>query len=98
MKDQDKIMESLKTLEGQTGKGVLYRLISEETLGYMEKLNRNGVSYAAIAEKISQTTEETIKPMQIMFAIQQYRKRHNMEPVRSSSGKPRGRKPQTPQA
>jgi len=95
---QEKIMESLKTLEGKTGKGILYRLITEETLGYMEQLNRNGVSYASIAENVTQTTGENIKPMQVMFAIQQYRKRHTMEPVKSSSGKPRGRKPQTPRA
>ena len=96
MKDQAAIMNQLKALEGKTGRGIISQLVTEETLGYMEKLNRDGVPYAAVAEKLSASTGETVKPMQVMFAIQQYRKRHNMEPVRSSSGKPRGRKPQTP--
>jgi len=94
MKDQAEIMNNLKKLEGKTGRGIMSQLVTEETLGYMEKLNRDGVPYAVVAETLSESTGEKVKPMQVMFAIQQYRKRHNMEPVRSSSGKPRGRRPQ----
>ena len=98
MSQKEAIMEALKTLEGKTGRGALARILDEDILEYMERLNREGVSYSNIAIKLSETTTIPLKPMQVMFAIQQYRKRHTMEPVKSSSGKPRGRKPQTPRA
>lgn len=87
-------MESLKSLEGKTGRGALSRILDEEILQYMEKLNREGVSYSNIAVKLSETTTVPLKPMQVMFAVKKYRERHNLPPVREYTGKPRGRKPQ----
>lgn len=95
MADKGKILDHLKTLEGKMGRGALTRLVDEDILGHMEDLNRKGVSYASLAENLTESTGEPIKAMQIMFALKQYRKRHELPSVRttSPSGKPRGRKP-----
>ena len=94
MTEREKIMDSLKTLEGKTGRGALSRILDEEILQYMEKLNRDGVSYSNIAIKLTETTDIPLKPMQVMFAVKKYRERRNLPPVRVYTGKPRGRKPQ----
>ena len=94
MTEREKIMDSLKTLEGKTGRGALSRILDEEILQYMEKLNRDGVSYSNIAIKLTEATDIPLKPMQVMFAVKKYRERRNLPPVREYTGKPRGRKPQ----
>ena len=94
MSQKEAIMEALKTLEGKTGRGALARILDEDILEYMERLNREGVSYSNISIKLSETTTIPLKPMQVMFAVKKYRERKALPPVRQYTGKPRGRKPQ----
>ena len=63
MSQKEAIMEALKTLEGKTGRGALARILDEDILEYMERLNREGVSYSNIAIKLSETTTIPLKPM-----------------------------------
>jgi hypothetical protein len=76
MSQKEAIMEALKTLEGKTGRGALARILDEDILEYMERLNREGVSYSNIAIKLSETTTIPLKPMQVMFAVKKYRERN----------------------
>ena len=63
-------------------RGILSRLFDFEMQAYLEKLHRGGISYAAIADEISQTAKTKVNKTQVMLFVSRYRNQHSLPPVR----------------